>query len=266
MEFIASRQNEKVKTFASLKDAKGRERTGLFLAEGVKLSLEALSSGCVKYLLVNGDRLEDEAVKSALDKCPDGVIEYILAAPAFEKVSTENAPQGIIAVCSHPARYAHRMPSPEELTGKRVIALDEIRDPGNLGMIIRSAAAFGVDAILAGSCADVFNPKTVRASMGAVFKISFYECGDLAPALSELSKTRRVLGASLHGEPSDLSKTELYASDIPVIGNEGHGLSDSTASVCTSFIKIPITDNAESLNAGVAAAIIMWEYSKLLCE
>ncbi len=266
MEFITSRQNEKVKEFASLKDPKGRERGGLFLAEGVKLTLEALSCGCVEYLLANEEKLDDPAVRSALDKCPDGVKRFVLAPPAFEKVSTESAPQGVIAVCSHPSAYVRCAPSPEELSERRVIALDGIRDPGNLGGIIRSAAAFGTDCILLGSCTDVFNPKTVRASMGALFKASLYECDDLAAVLSALSRTRRILGASLHGEPIDISEAELRRDDIPVVGNEGHGISEDVASVCTSFIKIPITDRAESLNAGVAAAVIMWEYSKLLCE
>ena len=265
-EYITSRQNEKVKEFASLKDAKGRNKTGLFLAEGIKLTEEALSCGCAEYLLINGDRLEDSAVKSALDKCPDGVIKYILAAPAFEKVSTESAPQGLIAVCGRPSGYSGHAPSADELHGKAAVALDGIRDPGNLGGIIRSAAAFGYDAVILGSCADLFNPKTVRSSMGALFKMSLYECADLPSALSELSRTRRILGAALSGDPLDLSKTELCRDDIPVIGNEGHGISDEVARVCTSFIKIPITDRAESLNAGVAAAVIMWEYSKLLCE
>ena len=262
-EYITSRQNERVKEFASLKDAKGRASSGLFLAEGVKLAAEALSTGVARYLLINEEKSGDPAVKETLDKCSPGVIKYILAAPAFEKVSTESAPQGVIAVCEYPSTYFRHAPSADDISGKRVIALDEIRDPGNLGGIARSAAALGYDAVLLGSCADLFNPKTVRASMGAVFKLAFFECEDLATSLSELSASRRVLGASLCGEPQDISKMELFADDIPVIGNEGHGISERVAESCTSFIKIPMTDRAESLNAGVAAALIMWEYSKI---
>ena len=262
-EYITSRQNEKVKEFAALKDAKGRASSGLFLAEGVKLAAEAQSSGFARYLLINEEKSDDPAVKELFGSCPTGVVKYVLAAPAFEKVSTESAPQGVIAVSEFPANYSRIAPSADEISGKRVIALDEIRDPGNLGGIVRSAAALGYDAVLLGSCADLFNPKTVRASMGAVFKLAFFECEDLAAALSELSSSRRVLGAALYGEPENISDMKLHAGDIPVIGNEGHGITDAVSGACTSFIKIPITDRAESLNAGVAAALIMWEYSKI---
>lgn len=265
-EYISSRQNEKVKYFASLKNSKYRAEHSLFLAEGVKLTDEATRSGAAKYILINEDSLSDDAVKRTLDKSGDDVIKYILAAPAFEKITSENAPQGIIAVCAFPQRYYDRAPSPDEVRGRRVIAFDEVRDPGNLGAVLRSAAAFGYDAVILGSCADVFGQRCVRASMGAVFSLSIYCVDSLAPCLGKLSAERRIIGAALYGEPEDFTTMKKTSSDVPVIGNEGHGISDETASCCTSFCKIPITEKAESLNAGVAASVIMWEYSKISRE
>ena len=260
-EFISSRQNEKIKEFSKLADPKYRREYGLFLAEGVKLAEEAVESGAAKYLLILDSAAEDGDVKSVLDKSGAGVIKYILTAPVFEKVSTERAPQGIIAVCSAPGNYVC---DAAELDGKRLIALDGIRDPGNLGTIIRTAYAFGYDAALLSDCADVYGYKTVRASMGAVFRLRAVECSDLASFLRDLKERgRRVLGAALNESSETFDGTGLDMTDVPVIGNEGHGISQSVLDVCSSFVKIPMNSRSESLNAAVAASVIMWEYSKL---
>lgn len=262
-EYISSKQNEKVKTFAKLASAKYRDEAGMFLAEGVKLASEAVDAGCAEYLLVRESSAETSEIRKVLDKSEDSVIKYILTDPVFDKVTTESAPQGIIAVSRCLAIHtAGDVCSPSSLEGKRVAALDGIRDPGNLGTIMRSAAAFGYDALLLHDCADLYNPKTVRASMGALFKVPTVECSDLASYLKGFSG-RRILGAALTLDAVDLISLELSASDVTVIGNEGHGISDGVMSACTSFVKIPITDKAESLNAATAASVIMWEYSKI---
>ena len=260
-ELISSRQNKKIKEFSKLADPKYRREYGLFLAEGVKLAGEAVDCGAAKYLLILGDAAEESAEKSVLDKSGAGVIKYILTAPVFEKVSTERAPQGIIAVCSAPATDVS---DAAELDGRRLIALDGIRDPGNLGTILRTAYAFGYDAALLSDCADVYGHKTVRASMGAVFRLRAAECSDLAAFLCDLkSRGRRVIGAALNESSETFDGTGLDTTDVPVIGNEGHGISQSVLDVCSSFVKIPMNPRSESLNAAVAASVIMWEYSKL---
>jgi TrmH family RNA methyltransferase len=264
-EYVTSKQNEKIKLFAKLGMSKYRNETKLFLAEGVKLAEESVDSDSARFMLACESCADDSAIKRILDKCGESVIKYILSDPVFEKVSTESAPQGIIAVSAVP--YSHktdREVSPTALAGKRVAAFDSIRDPGNLGTILRSALAFGFDAVILYDCADIYNPKAVRASMGAVFKMRVVTCGDLPSYLSGLKDLgRRVLGAALRDDAEDFSKVDLKTSDVPVIGNEGHGIGDDVASSCSSFIKIPMTDRAESLNAAVASSVIMWEYSKL---
>ncbi len=263
-EYITSRQNEKLKSFSKLTVSKYRKETGLFLAEGVKLSGEAVTAGIASCLLVLEGALDEPDVKRVLDKSGRNVIKYILTAPAFEKVSTESAPQGMIAVCRRPDIHSSSDDvSAADLGGKSVIALDGIRDPGNLGTIIRTALAFGYDAVIAGDSADLYNPKTVRASMGALFNMHLVVCSDLSSYLKELSLCgRRVIGASLNDGADEFGSFPLETSDVPVIGNEGHGISAGVADVCTSFAKIPMNPVSESLNAAVASAVIMWEYSR----
>ncbi len=263
-EYISSRQNDKIKVFSKLTDQKYRREYGMFLAEGIKLSAEALSAGIAKYVLVSEESCDSGEIKKLLDKSGDGVIKYILASPVFEKVSTERAPQGVIAVCTIPDTVKRGGVSPEELDGKRVIALDGIRDPGNLGTILRTALAFGFDRVLLHSCADVCSEKTVRASMGAIFRITTVDCPDLSSFLSSLKERgRRVMGAALTDRAADLTKLSFDKSDVFVIGNEGHGISDEVLAVCTEHVRIPMNELSESLNAAVAASVIMWEYSKL---
>lgn len=264
-EYISSKNNEKVKGFAKLSSLKYRKSEGLFLAEGVKLALEATGCGCARCLLVRENSLGSADVKNVLDKSGGDVIKYILADEAFAKVSTESAPQGVIAVCAPPRFHSTGSDTdPASLDGASVLALDGVRDPGNLGTVIRSSLAFGTDVLILGDCADVYNPKTVRATMGALFRMRLVVTDSLPEYLSALSKRgRRILGAALDERALTFGDHLPKATDVPVVGNEGHGLSAEVLSVCDDLIKIPMNDGAESLNAGVASSIIMWEYSKL---
>ena len=264
-EYISSRQNEKIKSFSKLKDKKYRDASGEFLCEGLKLSLEAVASGNAKYVLIREDVADSEDVKNILDKCGEGVIKYILAGTVFEKITTENSPQGVITVAKYPDNLVlSKEADASFLDGKRAVALDGIRDPGNLGTVIRSAAAFGFDAVILGDSADVLSSKTARASMGAIFNTDIILTDDLASYLFKMrAEGRRVIGACLTDTSDDFLTMKKEFTDIVVIGNEGHGISAPVLAACSSFAKIPISDRAESLNAGVAAAIILWEYSKI---
>lgn len=263
-EYIRSKDNERVKLFSKLSLPKYRESEKLFLAEGVKLSREALDAGLARYLLVSEERYEEAGVAGVVESVPDGVQVLVLSAAAFSKVTTESAPQGIIAVCSFPDFHVSgERAVAKDLSGKRIIALDGIRDPGNLGTIFRSALAFGVDAVILGDCADIYSSKTVRASMGALFRLRAAVCGDLSSFLEKLKGDgRRILGAALSENSLTLGEYEKRSDDVVVIGNEGHGLSEKVLGVCDCIVKIPMTEFSESLNAGVAASVIMWEYGK----
>ena len=142
--------------------------------------------------------------------------------------------------------------------------LESVRDPSNVGAIIRSAAAIGIDRlILSADCADIYHPKAVRASMGTLFNQRIDRVGDLAATIEEMKESgRRVFAAALDERALMLGKFEIVAGDAVVIGNEGHGLSSEVVAACSNSVIIPMSGRAESFNAAVAASILMWEFAK----
>ena len=171
---ITSRTNPLVSSLAKLDQSKYRREQQLFLAEGRKLSEEAAGREEVRYVLLRSDDgFADSSLIDIAAEVSDPRSVIVLPTSTFEKISTENAPQGIITVLSSftSAHYAWTESSVHDTDGIRVLAVDSVQDPGNLGTIIRTASAFGYSHILLGGCADVYHPKTVRASMGALFRV-----------------------------------------------------------------------------------------------
>lgn len=253
--YISSRQNPRVTSAAKLSDKKHREISGRFLCEGVKLTLEAAKYGrlCEVYVRESDAEKYRDAVSSAEVA---GCEVFVLSDPAFDKITTEKAPQGIISV----AECAPFQPAFFE--DGNILFLDSIRDPGNLGTIIRSACAFGNVSVVLYSCADLYNTKTVRAAMGALFKTRTAVLNDASAFFVECKKQgRRVLGAALEADSLKLGNYETRCNDVIVIGNEGHGISPEICEMCDEFVLIPMNENTESLNASVAASVILWEYS-----
>ena len=272
-EVIASRNNPRIKWAASLTSKKGRADAKSFIAEGEKLSLEALDAGLeVTHIFV---RIEQkDAWLSKINKYFDvekfAQTEIIFVEESvFEKISTEKSPEGVISVVKYLDFFnIADIIYKEEFflkDNERALVLCSVRDPGNLGAVIRSATAFGVDRIiLSADCADAYNPKTVRAAMGSLFRTKITEVGSLADFISAAKANgRRVFAAELSDGARSLSETDLKATDIFIIGNEGHGISSEISSMCSASVYIPISKKTESLNAAVAAAVFMWEQSKL---
>lgn len=253
--YISSRTNSTVQLLASLQKKKFRNETGLFLVEGRKLCKEAVGRCKVRYAILLEGKDKDEKMLSLCRESGGEII--ILSESAFAKISVDEAPDGI-------AFAAETVDNTENcFNGERIVILDSVRDPGNVGTIIRSAAAFGFDRVILCSCADIYNPKTVRATMGALFKMNFTVTGDLCNIAESLKREhRRIIAAALGESALTLGISPLLASDCVVIGNEGHGVSEETLAFCTDVIKIPMTDKTESLNAAIAASVIMWEQSK----
>ena len=271
-DIITSRSNPIAKQIASLTDKKWRDRLGLFIAEGEKLTFEALKSELpVVQIVVSeskwgiaGDILERVKYSDLYEKC-----ELIQVSDnVFEKISTEKAPQGIISVIKH-LDFFRKMDiiykeefflSPEE----KAIFLFSVRDPSNLGAVIRSSVAFGTDhIILSSDCADIYNPKTVRSAMGSLFRVKVTTVKDVPAFINAANANlRRVFAAELTEGAKSLSEISLKGSDIVMIGNEGHGIAPEVSALCDGSVYIPISKKTESLNASVAAAIFMWEQSK----
>ncbi len=248
--YISSRTNPTVQLLASLEKKKYREAEGLFLCEGRKLCAEALGRCTVRYAVLREDK-QESALLELCEKSGGEII--VLSESAFSKISQDSTPDGIAFAIEIENNAT------ESFEGEKVVMLDCVRDPGNVGTIVRSAAAFGFDRVILSDSADIYNPKTVRATMGAVFKMKFTVTESSKDVIEKMKgEGRRVIAAALGESALTLGESELFDSDCIVIGNEGHGVSEETLLGCTDVIKIPMTDKTESLNAAVAASVIMW--------
>ncbi len=272
---ITSRQNAQVSLACKLGEKKHRQSEGLFRFDGVKLYCEAVKRG-VELVFI----LVDETQKTALDAKARSLYGLGLDAAncrilylshdLFVKISDENAPEGIICVAKYIDKI-HKIAtidsSDEELArilsplGGRVLLCESLRDPGNVGTVIRTAFAFGIDwLILSGDCADLYNPKVLRGAMGTLFSQRILRVDDLAAAIEMMRASgRRVYAAALDESARQLGSFAFSKADSAVIGNEGHGLSEGVLRACDASVYIPMAGDAESLNASVAAAVLMWE-------
>ena len=272
-DIISSRNNPTVKWAASLAKKKGRSENSSFIAEGEKLTLEALrrSLPLTHIFIMEGkeerllDMLSPFTSLSVYDNCQ----VIILSEGAFAKISTEKAPQGIISVIKHLDFFRNMDIIYKEdffiSKGERALSLYSLRDPGNLGAVIRSAVAFGVQHIvLSADSADIYNPKTVRAAMGTMFGVKITAVSDFASFIEAAKANgRSVYAAELTDGAKSVKEIGLSNDDIFIIGNEGHGIPREISSLCTSSVYIPISEGAESLNASVAAAVFMWEQNNI---
>ena len=269
-EIITSRQNNLLVETHKLTDRKHRNRSGNFRFDGVKLTAEALLRDVklVAVLLRQSDaETVAERIRSLSGKdFADGTRVVCVADHVFDSLSEESAPEGVICVAKMQGGW-HGVwqsdmdtPSLEE----RIMLLESVRDPSNLGAIIRSAAALGVDRlILSADCADIYSAKTVRASMGTLFSQRIDRTDVLSDYIIRLrADGRRVFAAALDESAEQLGSFTIQTGDCAVIGNEGHGLSSAVIKACGHTVYIPMTDRAESLNAAVAAALLMWEFGR----
>ena len=255
-ENITSRKNRTIVETAKLHDRKYRSERGEFFIEGIKLFCEAEGAGAdVKAVFLTekaAARYKDVIERSHCERI------YTVTDEVYEKLCTESAPQGVFAVID-----AASVNAETRYTGLSVV-LDGIADPGNLGTIIRCADALGAECVYIGeNGADALGPKTVRAAMGSIFRVRTERCA-CADAVEKLkSDGYKVLAATLGDGSKDIRCVDLSGKVAFVIGNEGHGVSPEVAAKCDGSVIIPMTGGAESLNASVASAILMWEKARL---
>ena len=272
VEIIRSRQNRTVALAEKLNDRKARESCRSFRFDGCKLLEEAVRSRvelCAVLLRESGREALLERLYAACGwDALRGVGRVLTVADGlFERISEEKSPDGVICIAKYIDKFQKTVTiyndadfrEPDE----RIVLLESVRDPLNVGAVIRSAAALGVDRlILSGDCADVYHPRAVRASMGALFCQRIDRTASLPGAVSCLRRCgRRVFAAALDPGALRLGSFRTRPGDCVVIGNEGHGLSREVLQACGQSVYIPITPRAESLNAAVAAGILMWEFS-----
>ncbi len=273
-EVITSRQNQFISEISKLRDKKYSSQAKSFLIDGIKLFEEAVNCGAeIEYVfLKDGSKNIIERAEFVLKSTNtlNSVKRILLLSESvFSKISEEKSPEGIICaikyidklhkiatinnICENPGTFF----SPSE----RIFMLEGIRDPGNLGTIIRSAAAFGVECLVISSdCADIYNAKTVRASMGSIFRQKIIRVEDLSAFVRELRRNeRRIFATVVNDKSYVLGNVDLIDTDCFIIGNEGHGISHEIIELCNESIYIPMTIGSESLNAAAAATVCMWE-------
>ena len=268
---ISSRQNPLVKELCSLTEKKKRRELSAFRFDGGKLLGEAIDARIeLLYIVLREDAAQEySALAARAEKC--GIIEndniICVTAEVFAKLSEEKAPEGVITVARISERFCASMSACELARtlgdGERILLAESLRDPGNLGTVMRSCAALGIDRlILSDDCADLYSSRTVRAAMGALFRqrTVLVPREELAQAIRLLRQSgRRIYAAALHRDALTVGSFALGRGDGFVIGNEGHGLSDGTVEACTACAVIPMAEGSESLNAAAAAAICIWE-------
>lgn len=250
-ETITSRANPLLARVRKLNSRRSfRREEGAFAAEGPKLLGEALRWGGELEAVICAPGV-------ALPELPARVRVAEVGDSLLASIADTQSPQGIVFICKGKA-----LSVPDRLTGGRYLLLDGVQDPGNVGTIWRTADAFGADGlILCGGCADPWNPKTVRATMGAVFRLPAYECG-LEEAADRLAAAGLPLyAAALRDDTADIRQMELGRCAV-AIGSEGRGVSQRTLELCEKTVKIPMSPRCESLNAAAAAAVVLWEMAR----
>lgn len=271
-EVITSRKNPLVMLAASLQEKKYRDRHGLFCVPGHKLCREAIASEApiAHVILSSGYAAKhmDEVLSDFSDARYESTPLTVVSDDCFLKIGEEKAPEGIILLIKHLdiSKKYNKIKDVDFFGGDRpLLLLHAIRDPGNLGTVLRSAGAFGVGGVLlTDDCADLYHPRTVRAAMGAIFRVPTLTVKDAAEAIADLKASgRRVLAAELRPGALPIAAAELKANDTVIIGNEGHGIPPEISALCTVSVYLPIVPEAESLNAAAAATVFLWELSKI---
>ena len=262
MENIISRDNPKIKLLSKLlKSKKAREEEGRFVLEGVRLVCDVLNSSFeIESLFITEECIEKN--KPQLE----GVFErsknvYVITTQLSNSISDTTSPQGVYAIC----KKLDKCVKLDKIYNNGVfICLCSLQDPGNVGTIIRTAEALGVDGVLlTDDCPDVYSPKVLRSTMGSVFRIPTVYFENETQMLNALKENEYTTYAAVLDKNSIcLGRFSFVEKSAVLIGNEANGLSKDVSSACDFSLYVPMKGGAESLNAATAANIIMWEMCK----
>lgn len=253
---ITSKDNQYIHLVNELKKKKYREKYGMFIAEGKRLIEDLNSSAMLPHLILYAEDFTDIAFLERV--CGNADHVFAVSRKLFDKISETQNDQGVIAVfpvfCP---KLKHFVPRQSDL----IFVLNGVSDPGNLGTIIRSAAAAGVSAILMEEgCVDLYNPKVIRSTMGTIAKIPVFRDLSMDEIVRFLEKNDvRTYLADMN---EAISYDELPADEVSavVLGNEGNGISSEWRAQCRKGVMIPMTNGVESLNVAMAAGIIAFDH------
>lgn len=236
---ITSLNNDHVKELAKLKEKKYRDSVNAFLVEGEHLVLEAYKTGLIKELILEKDRL-----------FPINVPTTYVTNDIIHKISCLESPSDVMAVVSK---------KEEDNIGEKILILDDIQDPGNLGTIIRSAVAFGIDTlVLSPNTVDLYNPKVIRSTQGMIFHLNII-IRPLNEFIENLKKDNyKILGTKVTSG-IDVKESKTYSHFALIMGNEGSGVKEEILDSCDECLYIKMNEECESLNVGVATSILLYE-------
>lgn len=256
MQYITSRSNPLIVETTKLKEKKYRRDTGLFAFEGLKLLEEALLNNTPLLRVFATE--ENKNVFETLDSKTEKIL---VSRSVYEKISFEKSPEGVFCVAKY-LDNRHKFATIYSGTPDiKIFCLSSVRDPGNVGTIMRCAGAFENDLlIISDDCADIYSSKTIRASMGAFFRIDTMTTPDLSKTLSDLtSKGYCVYAARVSDDSVTVTDAVINDRSCFVVGNEGNGLPEEIIKSCNKSISIPMSAGCESLNVAAASGILMWE-------
>lgn len=258
---ISSKQNNLIKYVRGLRDKKNREKEGCYVLEGIKSVREAVTAGFLPQKLVISERGERQSLlKDVLSYLGDTVQIYRVTDEVMDYMSETDTPQGVIAILALPEEDLSKLLISES---SLFVVLDGVQDPGNVGTIIRTADAFGIRAvIMTRGCADFYNSKTLRSSMGSAFHIPVVRDVDTAHLMAYFKEHRVFVAATTLAENSvALPDIKFPRPAALVFGSESRGVSPEIIANSDVLVKIPILGSAESLNVAIASGIVLYEAS-----
>ena len=258
MERISSKDNKLIKHLRKLKEKKYRDEYGEYVIEGIKLIKEAIQENVEIKDIIVCDGCNTELIESHL-KYEMAKFDFKYVPENIFKIITDvENPQGVLAVVTKPCKNENidKINLDEDI----IVALDDIQDPGNLGTILRTVDSVGLKQILVSKyTADPYNPKVVRSTMGAIFRVNVIECESLKDTLKDLqNKDYKVMCTSLNAKKNIYNVD--YNKKVIVIGNEANGVSKEIQRLSDEKVIIPMPGKTESLNASVATGVILYEY------
>ena len=270
MQVISSKDNEFIKHVKKLKDKKYRDLNNEYIIEGIKIIEEAINEKAnIKQVVICDDCEKTSNIpKDLMYEIAKKECVYVTS-KLFESLTDVTNPQGILAIVEKNTVKSQTAGNEEQeldYTQDIIVVLDDIQDPGNLGTILRTVDSIGLSQILVSKgTADSYNPKVVRSTMGAIFRVKIIECEDLEKTLKETKKHKfEIVVTSLQ------TKNSIYDIDykkkVIVIGNEANGVEEKIQKLADKKVKIPMLGKTESLNASVATGIILYEYVRQKIE
>lgn len=261
--YISSADNEKIKLYRKLSDKRARKKEQLFTIEGVRLvtdaANEAIELHCV-FITESAAKKYGDALELLTSRYNDRSF-FFISKELADMLSETRASQEVFAICRIPAIDKSEAYGKIKRGGKYLI-LDNIQDPGNLGTMLRTADACGIDAVITCSCCDIYNPKTVRSAMGSLMRVCVIDDSIEEAAAVMRNAGIRIFAAVIDSSAVSLTDCDFSEGGAVIIGNEGNGIPEAHIGLADIPMTIKMHGTINSLNAAMAAGIIMWELSK----